>query len=237
MSDEVKKRFDKAIEDIKRELDALAKRVEEYISRGEVYRAYRVWRDGVLDALKTLRKTIDSFGEELKSVKMSEEEAQAVANRIREGVKEVISRIEETGKKLRDSVGGRVVVAFWGPKHWRHFVHELVSSIEWPIDKFIEGVERLVSDIERSLEDFGKRVTQVVSVRIRDRDLEVIDMLVDAGIFKSRSEAVAFFVRKGIEASKEWIDKALEQVKKIKELQESIRKEIGFEEDESDEND
>jgi len=45
---------------------------------------------------------------------------------------------------------------------------------------------------------------------------------------------VAFFTRRGIEASKEWIEKALEQAKKIKELQEAIRKELGHLEDEED---
>jgi Arc/MetJ-type ribon-helix-helix transcriptional regulator len=56
--------------------------------------------------------------------------------------------------------------------------------------------------------------------------LEVIDQLIDIGIFRSRSEAVAYFVKKGIEASKELIEKALEQAKRIRELRESIKKEF-----------
>jgi hypothetical protein len=33
-------------------------------------------------------------------------------------------------------------------------------------------------------------------------------------------------VAKGIEASKEWVQRALDQAKKIKELQESLRREV-----------
>jgi len=63
-------------------------------------------------------------------------------------------------------------------------------------------------------------------VRIRDEDLKVIDSLVDGGVFRSRSEAVAFFTRKGIECSKEWIEKIRDKLEEIRRLQEEVRSEI-----------
>ncbi len=66
----------------------------------------------------------------------------------------------------------------------------------------------------------------MVSARIGVKELEVIDQLIDIGIFRSRSEAVAYFVKKGIEASRELVEKASEQAKRIKELRESIKREF-----------
>jgi hypothetical protein len=50
--------------------------------------------------------------------------------------------------------------------------------------------------------------------------------VVDIDVFKSRGEAVAYFIKKGIEASRELIKKTLEQTEKIRELRESIKKEF-----------
>ncbi|MDW8010874.1 MAG: ribbon-helix-helix domain-containing protein, partial [Sulfolobales archaeon] len=109
-------------------------------------------------------------------------------------------------------------------------VRSVATSIGRSVEDVVEGISRILESLQQGLGSVPGRASQVVSVRVRDRDLEVIDQLVDAGIFKSRSDAISYFARKGIEASREWIGKALEQAKKIKELQESIRRELGEEE-------
>ena len=58
------------------------------------------------------------------------------------------------------------------------------------------------------------------------KELEIVDQLVDIDVFKSRGEAVVYFIKKGIEASRELIKKTLEQTEKIRELRESIKKEF-----------
>ncbi len=226
MSDEFKKELDDVIDKLKKELDDVGKKVEEYLERGEVYRAYKIWRDSVLDSLKILRKSLDRISEGIKGVKMSEEELKNLATYLRDSVRDVMNRIEGIGERIREA-RGRKGIAVWihGPP-FKHFLREVISGVDLTVDRILESVEELVENIEKSFEDIGKRLTQVVSVRIRDQDLEIIDQLVNVGIFKSRSEAIAYFARRGIESSKEWIEKALEQAKKIKELQESLRKEI-----------
>ena len=57
----------------------------------------------------------------------------------------------------------------------------------------------------------------------QERDLEVIDMLVEAGIFRSRSEAVAYFTHRGIEASKEWLEQVKGKVEELRKLREEVR--------------
>jgi Arc/MetJ-type ribon-helix-helix transcriptional regulator len=222
MSDDFRRELDELIEKLRRELDEVGRKVEEYLERGEVSKAYRVWRDSALDSLKALRSALDRIGESVKEVKMGEEELRKLASELRDRIREVVDGIEEIGERIRRARGGRSFsIWIWGPP-----LDELVRGVDLTIDSILKATEELVRGAERAVEDMGRRITQVVSVRIRDRDLEVIDKLVDAGIFRSRSEAVAFFTRKGIEASREWIEKALEQARRIKEIQESLRKEI-----------
>lgn len=232
MRDRFKDKFDEILASIRKELESTAKRIDEYLSRGDIYRAYKVWRDSVLNAMKALRKALDGISEELKEAKLSEEELHDLANYLKDGIKEVIDKIEEIGGRIKEFSGRRYVWIWFGPEPFKHAFHEFVGGVGITINGILEGVERFIKSLEKTFDDVGKKVTQVVSVRMREKDLEVVDKLVEAGIFRSRSEAIAFFARKGIEASKEWIEKALEQVKKIKELQDSIRKELGWEEDE-----
>ncbi len=228
MSDGFRREFDEAIEKLRRELEELSRKVEEYLEKGEVHKAYRVWRDTTLDSLKTLRRSLDRVSEGIKEVGMTEEELRKLAADLRDRVRDVVDRIERIGERVRKARGGKTFsIWIWGPPF-----DDLIRGVDLSMDRIVKATEELVEGIERSIEDFGRRFTQVVSVRIRDRDLEVVDKLVDAGIFRSRSEAVAFFARKGIEASREWIEKALEQARKIREIQESLRREI--EEGESD---
>jgi len=222
MSDELRREFEEVIEKLKKELDEVSRKVEEYLEKGEVSRAYRIWRDSTLEALKDLRRSLDRVSESAKEVRMSEEELRKLVTELRDRVKEVVDRIEGIAQKIRRSRGGKSFsVWIWGPPF-----DDLIRGVDLTVDKLLRATEELVEGIERTVEDIGRRLTQVVSVRIRDRDLEVIDKLVDAGIFRSRSEAVAYFTRKGIEASREWIEKALEQARKIEEIQESLRREI-----------
>ncbi|MEM1641855.1 MAG: ribbon-helix-helix protein, CopG family, partial [Desulfurococcaceae archaeon] len=86
-----------------------------------------------------------------------------------------------------------------------------------------ETVERSIEEARRTLET---ATTVVSSIRLREEDARIIDELVDAGIFRSRSEAVAFFTHKGIEASREWLEKVKEQIERIKELRDEVRREL-----------
>jgi len=77
--------------------------------------------------------------------------------------------------------------------------------------------------------------SNVVASRIGDEQLQSIDIMVEAGLFETRSEAVAYLVSEGIKARKDMFDKvtsALEDIRKLrKEAEEQVtnlRKEIGM---------
>ncbi|MGB9729529.1 MAG: hypothetical protein ACP5GU_05780 [Thermoprotei archaeon] len=118
---------------------------------------------------------------------------------------------------------------------------DLVSELRTRVKRAIRRGQGIISVGIRSLPDIGKIIddameiakrsiegatTVISSVRIPESDARIIDELVNAGLFKSRNEALAFFVHKGIESSKEWLDKVNERITRIKELQDEIRKEL-----------
>ena len=67
----------------------------------------------------------------------------------------------------------------------------------------------------------------VVMTRLDNADLKQIDALVEVEAFKSRSEAVAFFIRQGILARKDLFEKVMSTVEKIRELKEQAKRELG----------
>jgi rubrerythrin len=75
----------------------------------------------------------------------------------------------------------------------------------------------------------------VVASRIGDDELRLIDMLTEAGLFNTRSEAVAYLVAEGIKARKDVFDKvssSLEEIRRMRRKAEEqvtkLKEEIGL---------
>lgn len=66
----------------------------------------------------------------------------------------------------------------------------------------------------------------VVMTRLNDEDLKQIDALVEIEVFRSRSEAAAFFIREGIQARKDLFQKVMPTVDKIRELKEQAKESL-----------
>jgi len=127
---------------------------------------------------------------------------------------EFLDRAEETEDKIRDRI--------------RELKSEGVSVMALRVP----GGEIRIPDIGKLIESSLSKVRSgmpsmvVSSVRLPKADLELIDALVEAGIFKSRNEGIAFFAHRGIEASKDWLNKVREKIEEIKRLQEEAKKEM-----------
>jgi len=77
--------------------------------------------------------------------------------------------------------------------------------------------------------------SNVVASRIGNEELKLIDMLIEAGLFETRSEAVAYLVNEGIKARQDIIEKvssALNEIRKIRKQAEEqvqrLREELGL---------
>ena len=82
---------------------------------------------------------------------------------------------------------------------------------------------------EKVLLKLGERLegrSNVVMTRLNDEDLKQIDALVEVEVFKSRSEAAAFFIKEGVQARKDLFQKVIPTVDKIRELKEQAKKSL-----------
>ena len=82
---------------------------------------------------------------------------------------------------------------------------------------------------EKVLMRLGKELgdrSNVVMTRLNDDDLKKIDALVEVEVFKSRSEAAAFFIKEGVQARKDLFEKVMPTVDRIKKLKEQAKKSL-----------
>lgn len=86
----------------------------------------------------------------------------------------------------------------------------------------LEKVHRIVSSVSEAL----KERENVVMTRLNDEDLKKIDALVEIELFKSRSEAVAYFIHEGIMARKDLFEKVAPAVEKIRQLKKETRETV-----------
>lgn len=95
-------------------------------------------------------------------------------------------------------------------------------------------LRRAVKDPTRILVNLGKSVEEsvrsalagrdnVIAVRVNDEALSAIDALVDAGLFKTRSEAGAFLIHEGIRARTDILQQVRDTVAEITRLRENLK--------------
>lgn len=82
--------------------------------------------------------------------------------------------------------------------------------------------EKVMMRLGRRLEGRGN----VVMTRLNDDDLKQIDALVEVEVFKSRSEAVAYFIKEGIQARRDLFEKVMPTVDEIRKLKEEAKKSL-----------
>ena len=63
----------------------------------------------------------------------------------------------------------------------------------------------------------------VVMVRVSDEILEYLDMLVESGLFKSRSESAAFLLQAGVKANRKLFGEIQAKIDEIQRLREDLR--------------
>ena len=95
-------------------------------------------------------------------------------------------------------------------------------------DEGVKGMA-LAKGAHGALFNLGKMKDRgnVVMTRLGDEDLTKMDALVEVDVFKSRSEAAAFFIKEGIQARKDIVEKVMPTVDKIRELKNQAKKSLG----------
>lgn len=222
--DEFRKEFEKFLNELMDSTKRLAEDVEKLLDSGSAKEAYRVWRERSREIVRKLKEYIErleKMGEDIDE-KTMREIVNEFRDRVNEAVEEVSKIFSDIMKRFKEfDVDLMVSLPLY------RVPRVVIRSVEDTFNSMAEIFKSIEEAVEEGLENVARgRLSNVISARIGRKELELIDQLVDAGIFRSRSEAIAYFVRRGVESSKEWIEKALEKAKKIRELQESIRKEL-----------
>jgi hypothetical protein len=87
----------------------------------------------------------------------------------------------------------------------------------------VRNVEEFIQSLRCSVKERGN----VIMTRLNDVDLEKIDALVEVEVFKSRSEAVAYFTHEGIGARSDLFDRVTPTVERIRQLKTQAREALG----------
>lgn len=94
-------------------------------------------------------------------------------------------------------------------------------------EEFGEQVEKFAT---RTMESIKKTIDRamdsrntVLSIRVNEEANEKLGMLVEAGIFKSRSESAAFLIEEGIKKQETLFHKITERLEKITRLKDELK--------------
>jgi len=228
MIDDFIKKIDEIFEKAENRLDEIYKEVEKMLLKGSGREAFRYWRYEIRSLGRELRRSLEDLKIKIEDSKLSEDELIKIRDYMRKKIdlfidrlNDLVDRLEETAEE-RGLPFPRIYVSF---RRLPEIVATSITTTIRSLDKIIREIGEEISRVASGV--YVERDTEVVSsVRIRSDDLKIIDELVNAGIFRSRSEAVSYFTRKGMECNKEWISKALEEIKKIREIQDSLKREL-----------
>jgi Arc/MetJ-type ribon-helix-helix transcriptional regulator len=129
---------------------------------------------------------------------MSEEPEITVEEKNQAGEIEVKHAEEKKGQRPSDPLG------------------DIASSVKEFATKIPDSISKAV---ERALSgrDFP------LMVRINDESLKRIDALVEAGIFKSRSESAAFLISEGIKTQNALFERIESKIKEIEQLRSELK--------------
>lgn len=94
---------------------------------------------------------------------------------------------------------------------------ELGEQVEEFASKTLESLKRRIDKAlaERNI---------VLTIRVNEETNKKLNMLVEAGLFKSRSECAAFLIEEGTRVHKDLFRKIEEKMEKISKLREELRK-------------
>ena len=93
-------------------------------------------------------------------------------------------------------------------------------------DPSLKSAWKQVENIGQALGDALQGRGNVVMVRINDESLRYLDMLVEAEVAKSRSEAAALLINEGVSANQELFQQIGKVTEQIEALREHLRKTV-----------
>ncbi|MEW5901221.1 MAG: hypothetical protein AB1715_07155 [Acidobacteriota bacterium] len=105
-------------------------------------------------------------------------------------------------------------------KRDKHQVEAAISEIGDQMEKFaVKTAESIKKAIDRAL---AARNT-VLTIRVNEESNKKLGMLVDCGLFKSRSESAAFLIEEGIKSQEALFAKIKDKLQTIDQIREELK--------------
>jgi Arc/MetJ-type ribon-helix-helix transcriptional regulator len=86
-----------------------------------------------------------------------------------------------------------------------------------------EAAQKTTEAISKAIESALSARYHVVMVRVNEESLKKLDELVQAGIFRSRSESAAFLIAEGIKAQGALFERISQKIEQIERLRSELR--------------
>ena len=111
-------------------------------------------------------------------------------------------------------------------------VEEVTNVFRDALSKGVDSAETIGDNVRQILRGVGSGRDRsgrdnVVMVRVDDHSLDRINVLVDAGVMDSRSEAAAFLIGEGVKARQNLFDQIDEKVQQIRSVKDELRRMAG----------
>ncbi|RLE88513.1 MAG: hypothetical protein DRJ49_04915 [Thermoprotei archaeon] len=250
----LEKKFEEYVEKVEelssRTMDTIKKR--DYKAFRELIEDIRVLREELHTSLRSLvfrnrmkfrklcwklRKEAYSFINSIKGEERSEvlDEIRSIFEDSRDRIENIIEDYRERMRDLSDALRdlSHFRVSTVGPRSIMVMKADILNEVGRFLDIGMKRVEDIMERLQKALKsafettpEKREESTVVSSIRLSKNDLEIIDCLVEVGIFRSRSEGVAFFTHKGIEASREVFERLREKLNEIQRLHSEVKKEL-----------
>ncbi len=102
-------------------------------------------------------------------------------------------------------------------------IEEITSSVRELARNFPESIGKLPGSIGAAIQNVLSTRDLNLSVSVSEDSLKSIEMLVEAGIFASRSEAAAFLIGEGIKAKQELFTQVTDKIDQIQKLKAELK--------------
>jgi len=209
---------------------------EEYI--GEVDRKIKELKEEMLRLKREFTEELDRIRREGKNLSS------------RDDFKRLLNEINDLSRRVSQSLNSIMKESTTLMEEITRDIHEALKRMDLEHSKKLEKILiQYREDVKRMIDNFknfavlfrsearalsrelfenmkGISWTTVSTVRLSREDMDVINMLVDAGVFRTRSEAIAFFVHKGIEASRDWLSEFKSKIEELKKVRDEILRRI-----------
>ena len=239
--DVIKKRDYKALRELMEDIRALREELHTGL-RSLIFRNRMKFRE----LCWNLRKESYSFINSIEREERSEvrDEIRSIFEDSRDRIEEIIEDYRERMRDLSDALKELSTmikyhfrihpkVTTLSPRSIMVMKTDMLNEVGQFLDIGMKRIEDIMERLQKALKSAfeitpeGREESTVVSsIRLSKSDLEIIDCLVEVGVFRSRSEGVAFFTHKGIEASREVLERLREKMNEIRRLHSEVKKEL-----------